>query len=89
MATLITSLGDKTSREVKPDFESGKAYYWMKQTRAAREAGTQHRLPRKPRRGKAQESFSKQVDARLSRSTFTVNIAFDEHGKRIHDEDIA
>lgn len=86
MAILIESLGDKTSKPVVPDFESGRGYYWTKQTKQAREAGTLKRLPRKPRRGKAQKSFYQQVDQRLSRSTFTVNIAFDENGKRIHED---
>jgi hypothetical protein len=69
-----------------PDYESGKGYYWMKQVHAARASGTTGNLPRKPRRGKAATDFFNQVDRRLSRQNFTVNIRFDADGKRIHDE---
>lgn len=31
----------------KPDFDSGKGYYWMKQTRAAIASGTRDNLPHK------------------------------------------
>lgn len=68
-----------------PDYESGKGYYWMKQTKQAQAAGTVHRLPRKPRRGKAATDFFNQVDRRLSRQCFSVNIRFDADGHRIHD----
>ena len=82
MPGYVTSgLGDNTSHDVKPDFESGRAYYWMKQVKAAKKAGT--KLPYKKRKGLAEESFFKQVDARLSRETFTVGISFDENGKII------
>lgn len=82
MTAYVTSgLGDNTSRDVKPDFESGRAYYWMKQVKAARRVGA--RLPYKKRKGLAEESFFKQVDARLSRETFNVGISFDKDGKII------
>lgn len=71
-----------------PDFESGKGYYWMRQVHAARQAGNGEArgLPRKPRWGKAATDFFNQVDRRLSRQGFTVNIAFDKDGHRIHEE---
>ncbi len=71
-----------------PDWEGAKAYYWLKQVKAARAAGNGEArgLPRKPRRGKAATDFYKQVDRRLSRQGFTVNIAFDADGHRIHDD---
>jgi hypothetical protein len=84
MASIVQELGDSTSREVKPDFESGKGYYWMKQVYQARINGATGNLPRKPRRTLAEHSFFEQVDRRLSRQSFSVDIAFDKDGRRIH-----
>ena len=83
MANVVTEPGDSTSREVKPDFDSAKGYYWMKQVKQARINGATGNLPRKPRRGLAENSFFEQVDRRLSRQSFSVNIQFDAEGKRI------
>lgn len=68
-----------------PDFESAKGYYWMKQVYQARVNGDTSKLPRKERRTKAEQSFFKSVDTRLSRTSTIVNIAFDEQGRRIHE----
>lgn len=84
MANVVQNLGDNTSKDVKPDFESGKGYYWMKQVReaeAARSRGEEVWLPRKERKGLAENSFFDQVDRRLSRSTHSVNVTFDKDGK--------
>ena len=84
MPNVVQELGDSTSREVKPDFDSAKGYYWMKQVRQAQINGATGNLPRKPRRGLAETSFFEQVDRRLSRQSFSVDIAFDKEGRRIH-----
>ena len=79
---------DATTKDVVPDFESAKAYYWMKQTRELAEQGTPlKKWPRKPRKNKAEHSFWNQVDRRLSRRAFTVSISFDANGKIIRGED--
>ena len=83
MANIIQELGDDTSRETQPDFESAKGYYWMRQVKQAQINGAVGNLPHKPRRGLAEESFFDQVDRRLSRQSFSVNIQFDAEGKRI------
>jgi len=86
MSHLVKEPGDTTSHDVRPDFDSGRGYYWMKQVREAREAearGEPVYLPRKPRKGLAEESFFAQVDRRLSRRSFTVSTTFDERGKLI------
>ena len=84
MANVVSELGDRTSRSVRPDFDSGRGYYWMKQIAEARKAasrGEPVHLPRKPRKGLAEESFFGQVDTRLSRTSFTMGAHFDEKGK--------
>ena len=81
MANLVQKLGDKTSKEVKPDFNGEKFYHWQHMKSCAEKAGTIDTLPRKPRRGLAEESFFKQVDTRVSRVSFGVGITFDENGK--------
>lgn len=80
---------DLTTKDTVPDFESGRAYYWMKQTRELMEQGTPlNNWPRKPRKNKAEHSFWNQVDRRLSRRAYTVSIAFDkETGKIIREEE--
>lgn len=84
MSNFVTSgLGDSTSHDVKPDFESGKAYYWMKAVKASRAAGVE--LPRHEKPGLAWGSFRRQVNERLSRQNFTVGIAFDKDGKIINE----
>jgi hypothetical protein len=82
----IEKLGDNTSKSTVPDFESGKGYYWMKQSYQARINGTSIPLPRKPRRTLAERSFYGAVDRRLSRSSTSVDISFDKNGKRIKEE---
>ena len=81
---------DRTSHPVKPDFDSGKGYFWMKQMyniRKAKERGEYvPDWPTKPRRGKAETSFFKQVDRQLSRSSFTISVKFDKDGRLIKDE---
>lgn len=84
MANVVSELGDQTSHDVRPDFNSGRGYYWMKQIKEAREAearGEKVHLPRKRRRGLAEESFFGQVDRRLSRKSFMVGVAFNEKGR--------
>jgi hypothetical protein len=83
----IEKLGDTTSHDTVPDFESGKGYYWMKQSYQARVNGALGNLPRKPRRTLAERSFFEAVDRRLSRSTAIVNIEFDGQGKRIKEKE--
>jgi hypothetical protein len=85
MTAHIEKLGDDTSHDVKPDFESGKGYYWMKQTMQAQKHGWLLDPPRKPRRTLKERSFFDAVDKRLSRSSSVVNISFDEEGKRIKE----
>lgn len=81
---------DQTTKDTTPDFESARAYYWMKQTRELMEQGTPLKnWPRKPRRNKAEHSFWSQVDRRLSRRAFTVSIAFDKETGKIIREDEA
>ena len=80
MSNWIQKLGDKTSKEVKPDFESEKAHHWIHMRKMAENAGTLNNLPYKPRKGQAEESFFEQVDRRCSRVSFSVNISFDENG---------
>lgn len=78
---------DRTTKEVKPDFESGRGYYWMKQTRELQEQGTPlAQWPRRPPRNKAEASFKKQVDTRLSRRCYTVSVAFQD-GKIVREEE--
>lgn len=83
MSVYIHKLGDKTSRDVKPDFESERAYHWMHMRRMAEKAGTLDTLPRKPRKGLAEESFFKQVDVRISRHTYSSGVSFDKNGRVI------
>lgn len=85
MTNPVQKLGDKTSHSTVPDFEGGRGYYWMKQVYQARKNGATGNLPRKPRRTQAEKSFFAQVDRRLSRTTTTVNISFDENGRRIRE----
>lgn len=86
MANHVQTLGDNTSKDVKPDFESAKGYYWMNQMKSIEKYGTSGKpWPRKPRRTQAEQSFFGQVDKRLSRQTYTVNVRFDANGKRIHE----
>jgi Cu/Zn superoxide dismutase len=83
----VHKLGDNTSKDTVPDFESGRGYYWMKQIHTARQKGVTGNLPRMPReRTLAEQSFFGAVDRRLSRNSTVVNISFDKEGKRIHDE---
>lgn len=86
---IVQKLGDKTTRDVRPDFDSAKGYYWMKQAKAARQAaanGERVHLPRKPRRGLAEQSYFGQVDRRLSRQSFTLGASFDKDGKLIRSD---
>jgi hypothetical protein len=78
---------DQTTKDVVPDFESGRGYYWMKQTRDLQEQGTPLKSwPRKPRRNKAEKTFFEAVDRRISRRTYTVSISFDSSGKIVRGE---
>lgn len=83
MANLVQKLGDTTSHEVKPNFEGEKFYHWQHMKKMAEQAGTIDKLPRKPRRGLAEESFFEQVDRHVSRVSFSPGIAFDENGRII------
>lgn len=79
---------DHTTKEVRPDFESGRGYYWMKQIREVEQYGTPLKSwPRKPPKNKAEASFKKQVDQRLSRRAFTVSVSFDKDGKIVREEE--
>lgn len=84
MSNYVHKLGDSTSKEVKPDFESEKAYHWMHMKRQAERAGVLDTLPHKPRRGLAETSFFNQVDRRMSRRSFAVGISFVD-GKIVRD----
>jgi hypothetical protein len=88
MTTFIKELGDSTSRDVKPDFESAKGYYWMKQMHDAKRAaanGEPVHLPRKPRSTPAECAYFEQVDKRLSRQSFIMGVSFDKQGKLIKE----
>lgn len=85
MSNYVHELGDNTTHDVKPDFESGRGYYWMKQTVQANNHGWGLTPPRKPRKNLAEHSFFEQVDRRLSRYSSVVNIRFDSQGRRIHE----
>jgi hypothetical protein len=85
MANHVQQLGDNTSKDTVPDFESARGYYWMQQMKEIQNHGTPVKnWPRKPRRTQAERSYFSQVDRRLSRSNFSVNIRFGPDGKRIH-----
>jgi hypothetical protein len=86
MSNYVQELGDTTTKDTKPDFESSKGYYWMKQSYQARKNGAVGNLPHRKRQGLAEESFFSAVDKRLSRSSTVVNISFDKEGKRIHED---
>lgn len=73
---IVKEPGDKTSRRVVPDFEGARFYHWQHMKRVAEQAGTLDKLPRKPRRGLAEESFFEQVDRRMSRQSFSVGVSF-------------
>ncbi len=83
MTAHIERMGDHTSRDVKPDFESERYYHWQHMIQGAKRAGTLDKMPYKPRRGLAEESFFGQVDRRLSRVSTRVGISFDTNGKVI------
>ena len=85
MSNFVEKLGDNTSHDTVPDFESGRGYYWMKQTYQARINGWGLSPPRLERRTLAERSFFSAVDRKLSRTSASVNIAFDEQGKRIRE----
>ncbi len=84
MAEIIKEAGDKTSKTVKPDFEGERFYHWQHMKRMAEKAGTVDKLPRKPRKGLAEESFFEQVDRRMSRQTFTMGVTFKD-GRIVRD----
>ena len=72
---------------MKPDFDSAKGYYWMKQVKELQKNGTPvKKWPRKPRRGKAEKDFFGQVDRRLSRQAFTIGCTFDSDGKLVREQ---
>lgn len=84
MANLVGQLGDSTSKEVNPDFDSGKGDTWMKMISDSRQAtGQAHNplLPYKPRKGLAEHSFWGAVDRRLSRKSFSMGVSFDKEGR--------
>lgn len=85
MTVHIKELGDKTSKPVKPDFEGEKYYHWRHMRTMAEKAGTLHKLPRKPRRGLAEESFFGQVDRRVSRKSFSMGVSFGPDGRIIRE----
>ena len=81
LSNFVTELGDNTTHDVVPDFESAKGHYWMNAAKAAQAAGVP--LPRHERPGLAWGSFRRQVNERLSRQSTTVGISFDKDGKII------
>ncbi len=85
MATFITEPGDRTSRDVRPDFEGERAYHWMHMRRQAEKAGVLNTLPYKPRKGLAEQSFFDQVDRRMSRQSYTIGATFDESGRLVRE----
>lgn len=72
---IITEPGDRTSRRVVPDFEGAKFHHWQHMRTMAEKAGTLDKLPRKPRKGLAEESFFEQVDRRMSRRGFSMGVS--------------
>lgn len=72
---IITEPGDRTTRRVVPDFEGAKFHHWQHMKRMAEQAGTLDKLPRKPRKGLAEESFFEQVDRRMSRRGFSMGVS--------------
>jgi hypothetical protein len=85
MAIHIKEPGDKTSHEVKPNFESEKFYHWQHMKTCAEQAGTIDKLPRKPRKGLAEESFFRQVDTRMSRRSISMGVSFDKSGRLVRE----
>jgi len=85
VATYIKEPGDKTSREVRPDFNGAKAHHWMHLVKCAEKAGTLNMLPRKPRQGLAEQSFFEQVDRRLSRQSYIMGVSFDKSGRLVRE----
>ncbi len=84
MVAIITEPGDKTSKSVKPDFEGEKFFHWQHMKTMAEKAGTLDKLPRKPRKGLAEESFFEQVDRRISRRGFSMGVSFKD-GRVVRD----
>ena len=72
---IITEPGDRTTRRVVPDFEGAKFHHWQHMKRMAEKAGALDKLPRKPRKGLAEESFFEQVDRRMSRRGFSMGVS--------------
>jgi hypothetical protein len=71
----------------KPDYDSGRGYYWMKAVKeAAKTPGAVEAMPRKPRRTAAEKDFFGQVDRRLSRQSFIIGVTFDRDGKIIREK---
>lgn len=88
MANVVQQLGDTTSKDVKPDFDGAKGYFWMKQAHAAGRAsanGERVHLPRKERSGLAEQTFFEQVDRRLSRQSFCLGATFDKDGNIVRN----
>jgi len=85
MTAHIEKLGDTTSKPVVPDFEGAKFHHWQYMLKGAEKAGTLDKFPRKPRSGLAETSFFRQVDVRMSRTSFGVGIAFDKNGRVIRE----
>lgn len=84
MAAFIKEPGDRTSKDVRPDFEGAKFYHWQHMKTMAEKAGTIDKLPRKPRRGLAEESFFEQVDRRISRRGFSMGVSI-ENGRVVRE----
>lgn len=87
MTAHIKQLGDTTSKRVQPDFESAKFHHWQHMRTMAERSGTLDKLPRKPRRGLAEESFFEQVDRRCSRKSFSMGASFDTNGRIIKEKE--
>lgn len=78
---------DTTTKDVKPDFEGEKFHHWQHMIRHHEDAVTHGQphgtLPHKERSSKAEQSFFKQVDRKMSQRVFVVGISFDKDGKII------
>lgn len=86
MASIVQQLGDSTSRNATPDWNTGKAWCWEKMTSEAKQANTLDRFPHKPRKGLAEESFWEQVDRHMSRKSFSMGVSF-KNGRIVREEE--
>lgn len=77
-------VGDKASKDCKPDWNSGKGWAWEKMSKEAIAAGTIDTFPHKPRKGFQEECFWNQVDRHMSRTFHNVGVTIRD-GKVIRE----